>query len=170
MKNKCGKGHIFDNDEKKQEMLKFRMMGYSYGKLSRKYEVHHTTIMHHCRVAGIAIGKIKRKKLYELIKAGLSFQAIFEKMNVFPKTVELYIKMFGKHGNKLFSVNKKLPKYSTYSTITSLSKIDSRGTEWVLGLRGEWICAGKSEKAEKKSDEERKKRALELKRIEMLKY
>lgn len=51
-----GHGHVFDDPKKKAEMIDLRKQGYSYLEISRKYGVDHTTIIYHCRIAGIPAG------------------------------------------------------------------------------------------------------------------
>lgn len=63
MKRSVGYGHVFTDDpSKKEEMVQLRKAGYSLTDIARKYGVDHTTIIYHCRAAGIKAGDIHTKK------------------------------------------------------------------------------------------------------------
>ena len=191
MGNSCGKGHIFNSTEKKEEMLSLRMMGYSIVQLATKYNVDHTTIMYHCRQNGIAIKYKIREELYRLLKAGEPVDEISKKLDLIPEVIDLYIRVFGVDGNKIFARRKyklkniivKKPKIEKIFKIrvkkgktieTALSPpstiIDKNGVEWLDTGNGRRICVGRTEESMKESLEKKKKKELELKRLQMLKY
>lgn len=47
--------HIFKDKEIKEDMLNLRRKGYSYNYLSKLFKVDHSTIMYHCKKAGIQV-------------------------------------------------------------------------------------------------------------------
>jgi len=49
MSNKQGRGDVFDDPLKLQEMLQLRKEGHSSGLLGTKYSCDHSTILYHCK-------------------------------------------------------------------------------------------------------------------------
>ena len=184
MINQCKK-NIFDNPRVKKEMLILRIRGYSSVTLARRYGVNHTTILYHCRQAGICITTQVRKQLFQFIKNGLCIIDVSRKLNIPEDVIKFYTEIYGNNGDKLFSrkaphtpsqIIKLPPKVerpsgkSKEELPSTLTRTDSRGVEWVQDNRGNWICAGKPKEVIQFDEENKKKKALELKRLQMLSY
>ena len=178
-----GRGHIFLNQETKEEMLGFRKMGYSYIEIARRYNSNHTTILYHCKRAGLVLNEENKNKLYELVKKGLSAIEVGLKLNIPSTVVDFYCFRHGVRGKKLFcrtklhlepiSIKPKRIKKERPPIIikkNNLLIIDDYGTEWLLESTGERTCLGKSEKQRLVNEENKKKKELELKRLEILTY
>ena len=187
---KSGLGHVFDNPRIKREMLILRIKGYSYVLLSRRYGVDHTTVMYHCRRAGICLREGVRDQMFQLIKNGITVADISKKLNILEEVVTFHMEIFGIDGHRVFSrrgwgiqgLNIKLPpgveNPKEKKKIASekeepepvLTRTDSRGVEWVKDNNGRWICTGNTEKIIAFDEENKKKKELELKRLKMLSY
>lgn len=190
MSNIIGRGHIFEDPKKIEEMLNLRMMGYSYVQIARRYDVDHSTIIYHCQKNRMSLRSETKKELYDLIKQNATIEEISKKLIIPLETINLYLSIYGLDGKKIYSrrftrvgrLKKKLkPKkiikikdikeYKIEDVPCSkLTITDKRGVIWFINNRGERICMGKTEETIKKEVEEKKKKQLELKRLKMLKY
>jgi hypothetical protein len=110
---------------------------------------------------------------------------VSQRLNISEDIIKFYIEIYGDKGNKLFSrrvpcsprqiiklppkVERPLSKVKEEPLLT-LTRTDSRGVEWVQDNRGMWICAGKPKEIIQFDEENKKKKALELKRLQMLSY
>jgi hypothetical protein len=184
--NKQGFGRIFSNPKVKMEMLSLRLAGYSYHQIALKYGVDHTTIVHHCKNAGLTIGGVReRRRMQELFAVKeMSNEDIAMVTGVDIAMVALNRSNWkSQNGSKKKNKQQKvLPKltinksmvWAEHETNTHLRdriiKIDKRGVEWRKDEQGEWICLGRSEATERKDRDEKKKKALEEKRLSMLSY
>lgn len=202
------RGRIFANPAKKEEMLSLRRKGYSYIQLSRKYKVDHTTIIHHCQMAGLALGEGDRVELFKMLKSGVDHEEISLQLRIRVDTIKYYIEKYGELGNKVYArqsseltrIAKKIKFKRTKIRVTEvikirvllpeeaqehvvvremlnlntpepvLTKVDERGVEWITNNEGGWTCIGMSKEGMKRDEEVKKRRVLELKRLQMLNY
>lgn len=67
-KNKSGKGNIFSNVKVKQEMLEMRRQGHSYPSIAKKYGVHMTSIIYHCKRANLVGFIVKTRMVNPFLK------------------------------------------------------------------------------------------------------
>ena len=187
---KVGLGHVFDNPRVKREMLILRIRGYSYVLLSRRYNVDHTTIVYHCNQAGICLKEDVRRQMFQLIKNNIPFSDISKRLGILEEVIKFYIGICGINGDKVFSrrvpgvykqiiklppkVERPIEKVKIANKkeepLLTLTRTDSRGVEWVPDNRGGWICAGRPKEVIPFDEENKKKKALELKRLQMLAY
>lgn len=187
---KCGKGHVFDNPNVKREMLILRIKGYPYLVLARRYGVDHTTILYHCQYSGICLKENVREKMFILLRVGMSIPDISQKLNILEDVIKFYIEICGSDESRIFSrrtpwvskksiklppilekiVHQKKHKKKKEEPLLTLIRTDSRGVEWLQDNRGMWICVGKTREKILFDEEEKKKKALELKRLQMLAY
>jgi hypothetical protein len=178
-----GRGHTFSNQMIREEMLDFRRKGYSYIDIARKYNSDHTTILYHCRRAGLVLNEELKNELYSLVKKGFSAIDVGKKLNIPSTVVDFYCFRYGVRGKKLtcrtklhldpISIKPKRIKREKIIIIkhqSQLLKIDEKGTEWLIESSGELVCLGKSKKQEKIDEGNKKKKELELKRLEILTY
>jgi len=185
------RGSIFSNHNKLRKMLQLRIAGYSYLYLAKLFNVHHSTIMYHCQEAGISLNEGKRKEMYRLINKKVSKENIATRLDITREVIEYYINFYGEDEKKMFSrryinlyskakpkSNKvvKVKKEKPAGVITNIetpvliNKIDERGVMWIKSEDGKWICMGMSKKAIIKEEENKKIKALELKRLQLLTY
>ena len=85
-------------EEKKNEMLELRMKGYSYPQLAQKYGVHDTTIIYHCKHAGITLKEEEKNCILKMSKEGMSNIDISLKIGVAVSVVEFYISRYNEYG------------------------------------------------------------------------
>lgn len=97
------RGRIFSDPQKRANMLKLRIRGYSYVRLARKYNVDHTTIIYHCKEAGIALPVKIKNEMYNFIKMGVLPNDISFKLGIRKEVIDFYIATYGQFGNKVFS-------------------------------------------------------------------
>jgi hypothetical protein len=173
------RGNIFSNQNIKEEMLSLREHGYPYVDLARKYNCIHTTIIYHCRKAGLVLKEKDREKLYDLVKKGMSASEVAKEMHIPSTVVDFYCFRYGVRGEKLLSRTRvtlepivQRPPRSPRKTkqIFQAIKVDEDGVEWKKDYAGKWICSGRSEKQKKSDIINEKKRMLQIKRLKMLTY
>jgi len=180
-----GRGHIFDDPEKKAEMISYWVAGYSLPQLALYYGgLHHTTILYHIKKANLKrISREQRKEIVELIKNGKDINEVAKKYSISPVFVSVYCSHEGLKGQKIISNNKKLvlqisptwgrikkekvfcPK-KEYNKKTPLPERPG----WFLDFSGRWICAGKSFKIIKEEQKIRQEKAKVQQRLNMLTY
>ena len=56
---KVGRGHIFEDMQKLNEMLQLRMQGYGPSTLANRYGVDHSTIIYHCKKSGLQMPGVR---------------------------------------------------------------------------------------------------------------
>ena len=108
---RCGHGHVFDDPEKKNQMLAYRVLGYSYVQLAYYYGVDHTTILYHCKKANLPYfahdDGTKRKSILLMLKEGLTLRKIAKIFKVPETTLTAFCARAGIKGIKI-KENKKL--------------------------------------------------------------
>ena len=176
------RGHTFSDPNVKEEMLDLRRQGYSYVEIARKYHADHTTILYHCKKAGLILGRDAIQRLFCLVKQGLSAVDVGLRLHIPSTVVDFYCFRYGVVGNgivfrtktKLKSIVEPKPNGPVYSklpkSLNQFTKVDERGVEWIMGVDNQWICMGKTEKQYRLEQVEEKKRILEKRRLEMLTY
>ena len=175
----CGKGHIFDNPEKKEEMLAYRTAGYSYPQLALYYNVDHSTLIYHVKKAGIPmVDQMKKDKIISAVKNGKNIYNVAKTFSVTPSLVSVYCSQ-AKLNQKILPSEKKLvlkmaPKwgrpspYNFHINYTKTKKSIRPG--WIADLDGSWVCAGKPISQIQKEQEERREKIAVQQRLEMLRY
>jgi biotin operon repressor len=187
------RGKIFSNHNRLEKMLRLRTAGYSYIYLAKLFNVDHTTVIYHCRKAGISITGKKRKEMYLLMDKGVSKNQISSELGIGKEVVERYIELYKEGGKKMYSrkyinffkkikpkekkqikikkeklIPKLIPKSEEVPII--LTKTDKRGVLWRDNGKGKWICVGMSKEAKIIEEETKRRKALELKRLQLLAY
>lgn len=175
MGTRNGYTRVFRRPEIKEEMLDLRRQGYSYSELARKYGCDHTSIIHQCILAGIALTGNIRNQVSSLIKRGISPEEVAERFGISSTVVELYSyrKSLSQANPKLEHIARIPPEIVepvAKPEKTILTRMDERGVEWRRIGQDDWVCMGRTEKQYKKDEIERRRRELEAKRIEMLTY
>jgi len=180
-----GRGHTFLDKKTKEEMLDLRRKGYTYFEIARKYNSTHTTIVYHCKRAGLFLKKEDKEAICTLVKKGFSATDIGLKLNVPSTMVDFYCFKNGIRGKRLIyrtkldlePISVKPPRkkrelrlLKPKGDFTQLFKVDERGVEWVKDERDKWICLGKSEKQQYIDDINRKKEILKIKQLKMITY
>lgn len=89
--------------EKIKEVINLRKMGYPYSVLAKKYKVDHTTIIYHCRDAGISLRRCQKKIINSLLSQGASAEKISEILKIPLEAAEYHISMFKIAGDRLYS-------------------------------------------------------------------
>lgn len=102
-----GDKRIFTSEKKLNQMLMLRGLGFSYPQLARKYEVDHSTIIHQCQKAGIALSKKKKASLLKMIKDGEKVEEISKKLDILPYIIKQYNIARRKMGDAAFFNKKK---------------------------------------------------------------
>ena len=173
-------GHVFEDPKKKAEMLAYRAAGYSYLQLACYYGVDHSTLIYHCRKAGMVVPMKgdSRDKILELIKKGKTIKEVSKELNILESTISTFLSKEGVKGFKIVS-NKKLLVLSLPCPMTRnrnyiKSQISYKRTPpprpgWSR-VGDEWISNGKNFVQILKDCELRKKKMLEEARIKMLIY
>ena len=181
MKRKIGHGHVFDDPDKKAEMLAYRQNGCSYPQLALYYGTDHTTILYHCKKAGlVTLKKAEKKKIVELVADGMSPKDVAIQFKTTESTVVTYCKMAGMIGQKivmptpLMVLQIKPPmnrvRESRGEGIPEYQKTPSARPGWIEDTYEGWICAGKSLRELQVIAKERQRKAEEQKRIDLLTY
>lgn len=111
------RGNIFSNPKKKENMLILRIKNYSYEKIAARYGVDHTTIIYHCKEAGITLPIDIRNKMYELIDDGIPIVDISGKLGISMEVIDLYTSIYGPSGKKVFSRRVIQTKQIDYSIV-----------------------------------------------------
>lgn len=177
---------LFWDSEVKEEMLELRRQGYTFSDIARKYGADHSTIIFHCRAAGLALTGDQKREMFDLIKEGQTVEEVGEQLGVDGSVIELYCIQHGVHGSKQFPTKGEIKKLELLEgqmnaqeirdimkradpVMKILCKTDKRGAFWRTDERGEWICLGRLEYKRNVSVTEKKER-LNQKRLEMLRY
>jgi DNA-binding CsgD family transcriptional regulator len=183
---------IFTKPEVREEMLSLRRQGYSFSAIARRYGADHTTIIFHCQAEKLALTKKQKEIMCDLVREGLSLEEIGRKLEVDSTVIELYCSQHGIAGSSRFPTREALKELElAEGQITAqerrnllrkinpinkiLFKTDSRGVEWRTDEKGEWVCLGRDEYKEYKKNVsiaamKEKRKSLNKKRLEMLKY
>lgn len=178
-----GHGHVFDDPKKKAEMIALRLQGYPYGDIARKYNVDHTTIIYHCRVAGLLIfsDPFIRDEMLAKIAAGESTVKVAEFYNCLPSVVESWCRRSGMKGVASTAIKIHLfppaPRKHTggrpkkpLTEAQQYKAFEKSRPGWRRDEKGDWICLGKSQRQAKRDVKDRARRTLEKRRLEMLTY
>lgn len=185
---------IFSDPKVKEEMLDLRRKGHSFSYIARKYNTDHTTIMFHCQAAGLALTETQKEIMYSLIREGFSVEEVGIQLDIAGAVIEMYCSKYGVAGSDQFQTRaehlKELKEIElterqedalarkkkreldmlTAPVRTIKFKTDSRGVSWRTGEKGEWICLGRSEYKQDMVTASEKKRRLNQKRLDLLKY
>jgi len=177
----------FADPEIKKEMLNLRLQGLSYNEISKRYNADYSTIIYHCKEAGLTLKTEVKKQLFGMLIEGSPCDDIVNKLNIPKQVVDFYHTRYRIEGDKLPFVKSQFlkirakrerlyeKKKEAESKLLKINKtkrvkIDERGVEWCSDLMGGWICLGKSSKQQQLAILSQKKKDLELKRIKMLIY
>lgn len=183
-------GHVFDDPKKKEEMLAYRMAGYSYPQLALHYGVDHTTLIYHVRKAGfVKIDKKKKDEIVKLMKGGADMKDVSKKYGISQVAISSYCCQAGLKGFKILSNEKKLvlsvgPPRTRIRHVYNGKIHDRKNRTWPqydirppksprpgwLFYGGEWICAGKPIEQIQAERKEKEKKIQEQERMDMLKY
>lgn len=142
----CGHGHVFDDPKVKEQMLNFRLEGYSYTDIARRYDVDHTTIMYHCRKAGIAPAGI----MVELPDG----QTVLQKYKL----------------PRLEEPAPRPPRPPKPLTLAQIRDARPKRPGWRQDEKGEWICIGLSIKGHRDLLKKRHREEVEQLRVSLLIY
>jgi predicted DNA-binding protein YlxM (UPF0122 family) len=143
--------------------------------------------MFHCQAAGLALTAVQKEVMYNFIREGYSTEEVGEELGVDRSVIELYCSQHGVAGSEQFLTRtalKELEAAEREENIKTkkelarktgpikkiLFKTDSRGISWRTDEKGEWICLGRSEYKQNILTIREKKKILNQKRLEMLKY
>lgn len=168
-------------------MLDLRRKGHSFSYIARQYGADHTTIIFHCQAAGLALTAEQKRIMWSLIRDGLSVEEVGEELGVDSTVIELYCSQHGVAGSDKFLTRsalkdmelterqehtraKKELERKTNPINKILFKTDSRGISWRTDEKGEWICLGRVEYRPTIPTLSEKRRILNKKRLEILKY
>lgn len=181
MTNRAGHGNIFDDPQKKKEMISHYVEGYSCPQIALYYEVHHTTILYHVQKAGVCrVDKKIRDKIICLVKKGMSTQRVAQKFKILEPSVSAICVMKGIPGCKIYPIKKQLvlkiaPRSGGFrrqiSPPVSFKKTpNSERLGWMKHPDGEWVRTGRSIEQIQKEQEERRRTKEFSKREDLLKY
>lgn len=178
---------LFRDPEMLKEMLDLRRKGHTFSYIARQFGADHTTIMFHCQAAGLALTAVQKEAMYDRVRQGWSVEEIGEELGVDSTVIELYCSQHGVAGSEQFITRSALKdielterqeyvrkrkelELKTGPINKVLFKTDSRGISWRTDEKGEWICLGRTEYRPTILSIGEKKKRLNQKRLEMLKY
>jgi hypothetical protein len=178
---RVGKGTVFSEPAVKAEMLSLRRAGYSYIQIARKYGVDHSTIVYHCKKAGLLLftDKWLLGEMLDKVRAGVDIDSVAILYGCSRTVIESYCHRAGitgievsKNQDSLPPLTPDLPELGEVPVLILTKKTEVVRPGWRLDERGEWICLGPNKESDKERKEikERNHRALEKRRLEMLTY
>lgn len=179
-----GWGHVFDDLNLKNEMLELRRQGYAFTDLARKYGVDHTTIVYHCRKAGLlrfSDDPVARQQMLAAVAAGEPIDVVAARFGSTPAIVVSWCKrskmkghFMGRNALHLFPSLPRKPHKPRIPRPMSQFEMDKMVARtrpgWRLNEKREWVQIPKSYRQIKKDVKDKNKLALEEKRLKMLTY
>lgn len=181
---KEGARHIFNDLEMKAEMLALRMEGYSFKDISRKYGVDHTTIIHHCRKAGLLIFEdpAKKEEMFSMMRKTKNVDKVALFYGVPRTVIKYHCAIAGVIAARegIGSESSRLRLHSSPEKVVEVTPFHSEPIVdepvqqvrpgFRLDERGEWICVGQTVGERKQAELLRKQRKAEQIRIALLVY